>query len=139
MNEYNYQKSELMRYSRERHRAPFFNTVKEFDDTYRGNVKFLTEQIKWIEQGTYGEGACLALQRTWLYVQNNNRVNKRAHIGQHLLRALWGCRFPYWNKLSHELQSELNQAVGIWMKDKKEWALILDKRLEREENHERKL
>lgn len=132
MNEYNYQKSELMRYSKERHRAPFFNTVKEFDDTYRGNVKFLTEQIKWIEQGTYGEGACLALQRTWLYVKDNNRVsNKRAHIGHILLRALWGCTFPYWSRLSSELQSELNQAVDTWMKNKKEWALILDKRLEK--------
>ena len=131
MDNYNYQKSELIRYDRERNRAPFFDTVKKFNDGYEGNTEYLIEQIEGIEQGIYGAGPCLALQRTWLYVQNNNRVNKRAHIGQHLLRVLWGCRFPYWNKLSSELQSELNQAVDIWMQSKKEWALTLDKRLER--------
>jgi len=120
MNNKEYQKNELIRFQKQN--ARFFDTVKEFDASLLDMD--VDEQIAWIENGSYGAGACLELQR----VLNSltKRMNARANIGNVVLKALYGADFRYFKKLSPEVQDKMNKAIDLWLTKEHEFAMILD-------------
>lgn len=122
-NKYKYQTDELSRFnSRNSNRENrFFDTVKEFEERWKGDIDSLYQQLEWIENGTYGAGTCLALQQQYYHT----RGNRVARIGQVFLAALWGTRFPHWYKLSPEFQAKLTEVVTKWIESKKEFAIQL--------------
>jgi hypothetical protein len=104
-----YQKNEIWRFLNQK--TTYFDTVKEFSDNLE-EMDILT-QLKWIENGSYGAGACLVLKRELEGL--TKRMNHQYRIGSVLLHALYGKPFRYWNKLSEKAQSRTNEAVGIWL------------------------
>ena len=117
MTEREYQMNEWMRFVNSKYSS--FDTVKEFNDWILNSD--ILEQLEWIENGSFGAGACLELQRT--YAGLTNRMNKRAQIGRVLLHALYGKPFNKWNKLSKQAQDKLNAAVDTWLGQDKDFAI----------------
>ena len=115
-----YQKRELISFLNQKNK--YFDTVKEFSESLE--QMDILEQIEWIENGSYGAGACFALQNTLNRI--TPRMNAEAHTGQTILHAFYGCRFPYWQKLSDKAKKDFSTAVQKWMKRKHQWAQILE-------------
>jgi hypothetical protein len=119
MEEKEYQKEEVKRFLNQKY--AFFDTIKEFSEHIE-NSDPLTD-LGWIENGTYGAGACLVLQRVFNGL--NKRTNSLARIGSVLLHATYGKQFTAWNKLSPKAQDMLNNAVGEWLNQEKCFAIKL--------------
>ena len=79
--------------------------------------------LEWIENGSYGAGACLELQKVLNSL--NSRTNDRARVGGLLLRVLYGKPFRYWQKLPQVVQTKLNNGVDAWRKQKHNFAMDL--------------
>lgn len=124
MTNYEYQLSELTRYNLKG--TPYYSSIQEFENQYKDDIEHLTEALNWIECGDFGAKFTLKLQQVWLYVKDNNRVNAQKHVGQVLLKALWGDHFKFWSKLSKQFQTELNQVLHMWLdKPEKEFPIAL--------------
>lgn len=91
-----YQQRELTTFLNSKQK--FFNTVKDFSESLE-NMD-IHGQIEWIENGTYGAGACYALQRALKSL--NNRTNDQSRIGAVILHAFYGTHFRHWQKLSDQ-------------------------------------
>jgi threonine dehydrogenase-like Zn-dependent dehydrogenase len=120
MNKQEYQQIELRRFQSQN--ARYFDSVKEFDENLTDMD--IDEQIKWIENGSYGAGACFELQRVNSTI--TKRMNANAHIGNVVLKALYGADFRHWNKLSKNNQDRLNTAIEKWLKSEHDFALKLE-------------
>jgi hypothetical protein len=97
----------------------FFDTVSEFaQDLEQTNI---LEQIEWIENGSYGAGACFALQLA--FASLTKRTNNRARIGSVVLHALYGAPFTAWHKLPTNVQDSLNTAIDSWLESDKSFAM----------------
>ena len=119
MNNTEYQKKELTDFINQKNR--YFDTVKDFVDQWGDSTaEELLTQLEWIENGTYGVGACFALQAALKSL--NKHTNNSAKIGQVFLKCLYGADFRYWNKLPATMQSNLNKAVTIWLAQEKNFA-----------------
>jgi len=123
MNEKAYQENELKLFNESKH--AFFDTPKEFGaDLKSAGGDWITEQLEWIENGSYGAGACLALQVAFNSI--NNRVNGPARIGGVLLHALYGKRFGYWAHLPKDVQDVVQAVCVAWIaKGDKSFAITL--------------
>lgn len=99
--------------------GPFFDTPKEFAESVMNHKpEWFQTQLEWIENGTYGAGACFVLSLVWDYVNQDNRVNKVAHVGKVLLAALTGRPLDapsWWHKLPPETQAAMTEAVLSWL------------------------
>lgn len=96
--------------------AGFFNTAEEFISHHeKMTVNDWLTQLEWVANGTYGAGACFVLRDTWDRIKENNRVDKPAHIGAVLLRAMTGKRFTWWRKLPAPMQEAITQACQAWV------------------------
>jgi len=104
-----YQKMELRRFNGQS--SAYFDSVQEFND--RLADMDIPEQIEWIENGSYGAGACFALQIALRGI--TPRCNANARIGNVILHAFYGKPFTAWKKLSAEVQGKLNKAVSEWL------------------------
>ncbi len=120
MNNKEYQHMELKRFYAQKDK--YFDTVKEFSDDLESMD--ILEQIEWIENGTYGAGACFAMQKTLKNL--TPRMNHKAHVGGICLHTFYGKQFPYWQKLSDAAKEKINQAVAEWMKQKHAFAHELE-------------
>ena len=120
MNEIEYQTNELAIFLNSKN--CFFDHVKDFSDNLE--TMDVLEQIEWIENGSYGAGACLAMQKTLKGI--TPRANAEARIGQTVLHALYGKPFPYWKKLSTKAQNNVSKAVKKWSARKHSFALTLE-------------
>lgn len=116
MNEHEYQKNELNRFLNQN--GKFFDTVKEFSQSLE--EMDILEQIEWIENGSYGAGACFALQNTLRGI--TKRMNGKAHVGHTILHAFYGAPFTGWKRLSPKAQKSFDAAVEKWMKKKHHFA-----------------
>jgi hypothetical protein len=117
-NQNEWEERELVAFRRQNNK--YFDSVKDFNENLENSN--IEEDLEWIANGTYGAGACLALKKTFEGL--NNRMNKRARVGQVLLKALYGADFRYWSKLSPDVQEALNKAVDKWIaKPNKDFAL----------------
>jgi hypothetical protein len=114
-----YQTLELKRFNGQK--SSYFDTVKDFDETLKGMD--IDEQIEWIENGSYGAGACLALRVALKSI--TTRCNGQARIGSVALKAFYGADFRYWNKLSKIVQSRFNNAVRRWLDKEHSFAMEL--------------
>ena len=104
-----YQNKELSGFDNSNH--AYFDNVADFAESL--DRMDIPEQIEWMENGSYGAGACFALQRA--LNQLSNRTNNVARIGQVALHALYGKRFMQWNKLPVSVQDKMSAAVGEWL------------------------
>lgn len=120
MNNTEYQKKELSEFLNKKNR--FFDTTKEFSESLE--EMDILEQIHWIENGSYGSGACFALQNTINRI--TPRMNAEAHIGGTILHAFYGCPFRYWAKLSDKAKKHFSTDLKKWMKKKHEFAQTLE-------------
>lgn len=89
----------------------YFDNIKDFTESL-DNMDIL-EQIEWIENGSYGAGACFALQLR--LKQLTPRMNRLANIGSVVLHAFYGRPFRYWHKLPSRTQLKINIAVASWL------------------------
>ena len=122
MNNIEYQETELIDFINQKNR--YFDTVKDFVDRWgKSTAEELATQLEWVENGSYGAGACFALQATLKSL--NKRTNNNARIGQIFLKCLYGADFRYWNKLPATMQSNINKAVETWLAQEKNFALKL--------------
>ena len=124
MTDREYQSNELRRFHAEmadKERC-FFGSVSEFADSLTER-DWILEQLEWIENGSYGAGACFALQR----VANslNKRTNDEARVGGFLLSCLYGCEFRHWHRLPAAVQANVGWAVRRWIRRKRNWAATL--------------
>ena len=110
MTEKKYQQRELRQFYNQK--FSFFDTVKEFSDALE--EMDILEQVEWIENGSYGAGACLALQVALKSI--TPRCNAVARIGSVVLQALYGAPFRNWKKLSQQAQTKATEAVSEWLK-----------------------
>lgn len=115
-----YQQRELRSFLSQKNR--YFDTVKEFSENLEDMD--ILEQIEWIENGSYGAGACFALQNTLRLL--TPRMNTRAHIGGTVLHAFYGAPFTGWKKLSPKAQEKVNSAVDAWMKQEHNFGQTLE-------------
>lgn len=111
-----YQQNELKRFMNQN--SAYFDTVKEFDASL--NDMDIEEQIDWIENGSYGAGACFSLQMALKGI--TPRCNGPARIGNMVLHAFYGKPFRYYNKLSDNVQKKLNKAIEAWLKKEHSFA-----------------
>ena len=119
MTEKEYQTNELKRFHAQRY--GYFDNIKDFSATLE-DADHNLEQIEWIENGSYGAGACLALQLALKGL--TPRTNRLARIGSVVLQALYGAPFTKWNKLSLQAQESMNWAVYQWLaKEKHNFAM----------------
>jgi len=81
-----YQKRELMNFLNQKNR--YFDTVKECSANLEDMD--ILQQIEWIENGSYGAGACFALQMFSRPEYLKTKRNKRAHVGYIVLHAFYG-------------------------------------------------
>jgi hypothetical protein len=116
-----YQKRELQSFLNQQY--SYFDNVQDFADNLA--AMDIYEQVTWIENGSYGAGACLTLQKEFNGL--TDRMNKRARIGQIALHAFYGKPFIHWRKLPVEVQKKINSAVDKWMEKEKDWAIELIK------------
>jgi hypothetical protein len=117
MNDKEYKDYELKLFLNQKH--PYFDKIKDFDTDLQ-NMDIL-EQIEWIENGSYGAGACIALKNTLESL--TNRMNKNARIGNVILHVFYGAPFRYWNKLSSATQAQINDAISTWLKQEHNFAI----------------
>jgi hypothetical protein len=115
-----YQARELQMFLNQKNR--YFDTVPEFSESLESMD--IPEQIEWIEDGTYGAGACLALQHTLKGI--TPRANAIARIGQTVLHTFYGAPFTKWQKLTPKAQAAITKAVTRWMKKKHHFAMTLE-------------
>ncbi len=114
-----YQKKEMTDFINQKNR--YFDTVKDFVDQWGDSTaEELLTQLEWIENGTYGAGACFALQSALKSL--NKRTNNNARIGQVFLKCLYGKEFRYWAKLPATMQFNFNKAVETWLAQEKNFA-----------------
>lgn len=114
-----YQQREMRDFLNQKNR--YFDTVSEFAENL--DQMDILEQIEWIENGSYGAGACFALQNTLRNI--TPRMNAKMHIGNTVLHAFYGCPFRYWNKLPANVQDKVNAAIETWMKQEHSFASTL--------------
>ncbi len=119
MNNEEYQKNEIARFNSEKH--CYFDNINQFIESLK-NGDQLTD-LNWIENGSYGAGACLVLQR--VVNSLNSQTNDRARIGNILFRCLYGRHFRGWNKLPEDIQTKLNVAVDAWLGQEHNFAITL--------------
>lgn len=119
LSEKEYQTRELRAFLNSSH--AFHDSTKEFAAVL--NAMDLDEQIEWVENGSYGAGACLALQST--IANLTPRMNARAAVGGVILHAFHGKPFRYWTKLPAPVQEKLNAAVDAFLARPHEFATIL--------------
>lgn len=93
----------------------FFDSVKEYEKDM--SAKWMLQQLEWIENGSYGAGACFALQRAI----ESKRGNVIARVGQVFIRATYGDRLN-WHKLSKNIQNNMTAIVKQWLKNNKNFA-----------------
>lgn len=126
MNEMQYKQHELKMFMESKH--SFHDGVEDFNKTLTINGReWMEEQLEWIENGSYGAGACLALERAWNGL--TPRSNAKARIGQVFLHALYGRRFDHWNKLSPIVQRHINSVVHKWIiKKDKQFAITWEEK-----------
>jgi hypothetical protein len=105
--------------------GPFHETAQDFIEAHESlDSSYYTQQLEWIENGSYGAGATLRLSTVWEYVNESKRYDKTAHIGQILLHALHGAPFKWWNKLPMGMQDALNEGVNRWIEsEEKDFAI----------------
>jgi hypothetical protein len=120
MTEQEYQNYELRLFTAQQY--TFFDTVEEFSKTLE-DPEWLLQQMDWLENGSYGAGACLELQRVLRYL--GARHNRTANLGQVLLHALYGAPFKNWAKLSDKAKAACNWAVEKWDKQEHDFAMKL--------------
>jgi hypothetical protein len=114
-----YQRRELLGFVNQKNR--YFDTVKDFSYHWADtSAEDFLEQLEWIENGSYGAGACFALQAALNSL--NKRTNNNARIGQVFLKCLYGAEFTAWKKLPATMQDNLNKAVTIWLAQEKNFA-----------------
>src|SRR3972149_9189562 len=119
MNNAEYQKKELTNFANQKNR--YFDTVADCVEHWGDSTtEELLEQLEWVENGSYGAGACFALQATLKSL--NKRTNNNARIGQVFLKCLYGADFRYWNKLPATMQFNINKAVETWLAQEKNFA-----------------
>lgn len=120
-----WQRRELATFQREQSRPEgYFTGTRDFEAAQLDSADHLKTQLEWIENGSYGAGACLALQR--LLARQTPRMNTSAHVGAFLLSCLYGRRFTGWRRLSPAAQSNVRAAVASWLAEPREWAATLD-------------
>jgi hypothetical protein len=115
-----YQQREMRAFLNQKNR--YFDTVSEFAEAL--DDMDILEQIEWIENGSYGAGACFALQNTLKNI--TPRCNGNARIGLTVLHAFYGCPFRYWNKLPANVQDKMNDAVTKWREQEHSFAQELE-------------
>ena len=119
MTDREFQMNELTRFAVQN--SAYFDSISEFDKSLLDMD--ILEQIDWIENGSYGAGACFALQRA---LKNSGaRTNKQARIGAVVLHAFYGKPFVGWKKLSKAAQAKMNKAVNDWLSQAHEFAALL--------------
>lgn len=98
----------------------YFDNVKSFSESLADMN--IAEQIRWIENGTYGCGACLALQKAFQTACERPRMNGKAIVGGVILHAFYGKPFKGWQKLPPGIQAKFDAAVADWMAGEKDFA-----------------
>jgi hypothetical protein len=112
-----YQENEVKRFLNQN--TSYFDTVQEFSESIENGNPL--QDLEWIENGSFGAGACLVLKKT---VEGlTKRMNHNARIGGVLLHATYGKPFRYWHKLSPKARTMLNEAVETWLKQNHEFAI----------------
>jgi len=119
LSEKEYQQRELRQFYNQK--CCFFDTVKEFSDSLE--EMDILEQVEWIENGSYGAGACLALQAALNGI--TPRCNAVSRIGSVVLQAFYGAPFRYWKKLSQQAQTKTTEAVSEWLKQSHNFGMTL--------------
>ena len=117
MHDKEYQDLELGNFLKQNCR--YYDNVRDFSD-YLENTDIL-EQIEWIENGTYGAGACFFLQH--ILNRITKRMNREAAIGQAVLRIFYGAPFGYWRKLAEKAKTDFSEAVRKWDAQEREWSM----------------
>ena len=117
LNEKEYQTNEYKIYLNEN--TPYFDSLQDFEERLDGMD--ILEQIEWIENGSYGCGHCLALQKAVNSL--NSRTNNQARIGNVVLKSLYGAEFKKWNKLSPNIQNKINKAIDAWLSNDHDFAI----------------
>jgi len=119
MNNAEYQKKELTNFINQKNR--YFDTVADFVEQWGDSTADeLLTQLEWVENGSYGAGACFALQVALNSL--NKRTNNNARIGQVFIKCLYGSDFRYWAKLPATMQENINKAVEQWLAQEKNFA-----------------
>ena len=104
----------------------FFDSLVDFiADHSEVKADLFEIQLEWIENGSYGAGACLELCRVWDWVSTSPRANKQSAIGQVLLSCLYGKQWQTrdWRKLPPAMQADLNNAVDAWLSESRDFAI----------------
>jgi hypothetical protein len=122
MKEQTYQQRELAIFRAEQTSKShkYFDTWEDFEENLT-NSNPLTD-LEWIENGSYGLGACLYMQR--IVKQLTIRTNDIAQLGRFLLSVLYGEEFPvrYWWKFRDSTRQTVNIAVRTWLKQEHNFA-----------------
>ena len=121
MNEKEYQQIELQRFSNQQ---GFFDSPRDFSEDTPADPDWLKTQLEWIENGSYGAGAMIALRKAYEWAEASHRANKRAAVGNILIHALYGQPLK-WRKITPDLQDAMNQAVDQWREQERNWAAEL--------------
>jgi hypothetical protein len=128
MNNREYQLNEIERCNRELadSKRGFFDTVAEFADHMASADKgWISEQIDWIANGSYGAGQCFELQRR--IAACGPRSNVAACVGKFVLACLYGNeKRDLWNKLDSKTQAKFDGCVKAWLVGKKEFGQTLE-------------
>lgn len=126
LTENEYQSRELRRFDLEHCRADgYFANVREFSTRIEGSGSaWVSEQIEWIENGSYGAGACMALQRAFAWGSESKRRNLEAACGQVVIKCLAGRDYP-WKKITPAAREILSDCVRGWLAGEKSWAMTL--------------
>lgn len=126
LTENEYQSRELRRFDLEHCRADgYFANVREFSTRIEGSGSaWVSEQIEWIENGSYGAGACLVLQRAFTWGNVNKSRNIEAATGAVVIQCLAGRVYP-WQRISPEARAILSGCVRKWLASEKSWAMTL--------------
>jgi hypothetical protein len=100
----------------------FFDTPTEFSaHLAEAGPKWAAQQAEWIENGSYGCGACLALRQAYEWAEGSARANKHAAVGRVILHALNGAPVE-WRRLSKAAQAVIAAAVAAWYPRPRDWA-----------------
>ena len=91
----------------------WFDSVAEFSERLE-DPDYVSEQIEWVVNGSYGAGFCFELQRRM--AQLTPRMNAPAYIGRFFLSAMYGHDFTGWQRLTGKAQRQVTKAVKAWLK-----------------------
>ena len=124
MKDKEYQTAELKRHAAQMadKRGGYFDTVADFSERMDDEAYNMT-QLEWIENGSYGAGACFALQR--VVAGLNSRTNDVARVGRFFLSVMYGKDFPHWRGLSQKAQEATTAAVEKWLAQDHQYAQTL--------------